>query len=91
MGRPRVPRSRDPVLLVGDRQGAVLVSVERTITFDGHTGDIVIVSPGVTNVVTRGMVLLTPDQAEEAVGHGWKLFGGTEGEAELGLVRVRRK
>lgn len=66
------------------------MSCERTVTFDGHTGDIVVVSPSVTDVITSGVVLLTPDQAEEAVAHGWEMIGGTRAEQEIGLVRVRR-
>lgn len=64
--------------------------VDRIITFDGHTGDIVVVSPDVTHVFTSGVVLLTPAQATEAVSHGWEMIGGTLHECACGLCRVRR-
>jgi hypothetical protein len=68
----------------------IWILCDHQIAFDGHSGDIVVVANDITDVITSGVVILTPDQARGAVHHGWTLIGDTPLDQAIDVVRLRR-
>lgn len=65
--------------------------MERKVTFDKQTGDVLVAGPVGTDRIMYGVVLLTPEQAKESLRHGWREFKGTtHNEREMGLVRMQK-
>lgn len=61
----------------------------RNISFNQH-GDIVVESDTHRDEIKSGIVLLTPDQVEEAKQHGWVEVPSHRADIERGLRRVQR-
>ena len=64
--------------------------MKRTVEFRDN-GDIVITSENARNMIHEGVVMLTKEEADEAVHWGWKIEGGPYHSTSPPLYRVRRK
>lgn len=61
----------------------------RRVEFTG-SGDIVLSGELGTDVVKSGVVMLTQQQADEAVRHGWSIIGEGDPATQPPLIRVKR-
>jgi hypothetical protein len=71
------------------RQFDVEMNVRRNISFDDE-GNIVVETDTHREKIISGVVLLTAEQMNEAVKHGWHAHGGPVTETQPTLYPVRR-